>query len=181
MQITIDEKAMRAAFDAVKDDPVFAESAAAVRAGKWPVQMFQALSLQPSLLEAFTAVSRGVYPGGRVEREVKEVIILEASRRNACQFCTQSHIAMCRMIGLSNDPLAMVDDASQLTERQMAARELTRAVMTDSNSVPTQVYDRAHAAFADAELVEVVFMIGFINCLNLFNNTLGVRYEGEYA
>ena len=35
--------------------------------------------------------------------------------------------------------------------------------------------------FTDAELVELTFLIGYINMLNLFNNALGVRYHGEYA
>ena len=35
--------------------------------------------------------------------------------------------------------------------------------------------------FSDPELVELSFLIGYINMLNLFNNSLDVRYEGEYA
>jgi alkylhydroperoxidase family enzyme len=34
--------------------------------------------------------------------------------------------------------------------------------------------------FSDPELVELTFLIGYINMLNLFNNCLGVRYAGEY-
>ena len=34
--------------------------------------------------------------------------------------------------------------------------------------------------FSDAELVELTFLIGYINLLNLFNNSLGVRYHGDY-
>jgi alkylhydroperoxidase family enzyme len=40
---------------------------------------------------------------------------------------------------------------------------------------------RIRDAFADSELVELTFLIGFINMLNLFNNALQVRYHGEYA
>ena len=35
--------------------------------------------------------------------------------------------------------------------------------------------------FTDPELVELTFLIGYINMLNLFNNCLGVRYNGEYS
>ena len=34
--------------------------------------------------------------------------------------------------------------------------------------------------FTDPELVELTFLIGYINMLNLFNNALEVRYSGEY-
>jgi hypothetical protein len=35
--------------------------------------------------------------------------------------------------------------------------------------------------FSDPELVELSFLIGYINMLNLFNNCLEVSYNGEYA
>ena len=35
--------------------------------------------------------------------------------------------------------------------------------------------------FSDPELVELSFLIGYINMLNLFNNLLHVRYRGEYG
>ncbi len=38
-----------------------------------------------------------------------------------------------------------------------------------------------HGAYSDPELVELAFLIGYINMLNLFNNCLGVRYHGEYS
>jgi hypothetical protein len=34
---------------------------------------------------------------------------------------------------------------------------------------------------SDPELVELTFLIGFIDKLNLFNNCLQVRYNGEYS
>ena len=53
--------------------------------------------------------------------------------------------------------------------------------MHDSNRVPTSLRAEMRDIFSDAELVELSFLIGFINMLNLFNNSLDVRYEGEYA
>jgi alkylhydroperoxidase family enzyme len=40
---------------------------------------------------------------------------------------------------------------------------------------------RLHEQFTDPELVELSFLIGYINMLNLFNNLLEVRYHGDYA
>jgi alkylhydroperoxidase family enzyme len=37
------------------------------------------------------------------------------------------------------------------------------------------------AAFTEPEIVEITFLVGYINMLNLFNNSLGVRYSGEYS
>jgi alkylhydroperoxidase family enzyme len=53
--------------------------------------------------------------------------------------------------------------------------------MTDSNAIPEPLAQRLHECFSDPELVELTFLIGYINMLNLFNNALGVRYSGEYG
>jgi alkylhydroperoxidase family enzyme len=37
-----------------------------------------------------------------------------------------------------------------------------------------------HASFTDPELVELTFLVDYINLLNLFNNSLEVRYRGDY-
>ena len=53
--------------------------------------------------------------------------------------------------------------------------------MTDSNAIPEPLVRQLHEQFSDAEYVELSFLIGFINMLNLFNNLLEVRYNGEYS
>jgi hypothetical protein len=49
------------------------------------------------------------------------------------------------------------------------------------NAIPERVSRELGEHFSVAELVELTFLIGYINMLNLFNNALGVRYNGEYA
>ena len=65
--------------------------------------------------------------------------------------------------------------------RERIAVAYTRAVMTDSNNIPEPLARELREHFTDPELVELTFLIGYINMLNLFNNALGVRYNGEYG
>jgi alkylhydroperoxidase family enzyme len=53
--------------------------------------------------------------------------------------------------------------------------------MADSNHIPESLVGQLHEHFSDPEIVELTFLIGYINMLNLFNNCLEVRYNGEYA
>ena len=53
--------------------------------------------------------------------------------------------------------------------------------MADSNAVPDALMADLSTQFSDPELVELSFLIGYINMLNLFNNLLHVRYRGEYG
>ena len=181
MRVTVSPEHVRAAFGAVADDPSFAESRGLAEGGRLPVEMLQAMSLRPELLRAFAGFGDALYPGGLLERPVKELVILESSRANACQFCTESHVALARRLGIAAEPLDALDDPAGRTERERLALEYTRAAMRDSNRVPDELFERLRGRFTEPEIVELTFLIGFINMLNLFNNCLQVRYDDDYA
>jgi len=181
VRVEVTTEAVRAAFDAVKDDPSFDESRGLTERGLMPVEMLQAMSLRPEILRAFAGFGGAVYPGGILERRVKELVIITASRRNDCQFCENSHCDLVAIEDIIEDPLGLLDDRPEnLTPRERVAVEYTEAVMADSNAVPELLGRQLHEQFSDPELVELTFLIGYINMLNLFNNALQVRYHGEY-
>lgn len=180
MRVTVTPEQIRSAFEAVKDDPSFDESRGLWERGHAPVEMIQAMALRPEILRAFAGFGSAVYPGGILERRVKELVIITASQSNDCQFCVNSHCDLVDLAGIVEDPLAAIDRPESLAPRERLAVEYTRAAMADSNDVPEPLVSRLHERFTDPELVELSFLIGYINMLNLFNNLLQVRYSGEY-
>jgi len=181
MRITVSPDQIRSAFEAVKDDPSFDESRGLWERGRPPVEMIQAMCLRPEILRAFAGFGGCVYPGGLLERRVKELVIITASATNDCQFCVNSHCDLVAIADIVAEPLAVIAEPSALAPRERLAVEYTRAAMADSNAIPEQLVERLKEAFSDPELVELSFLIGFINMLNLFNNLLRVRYHGEYS
>jgi AhpD family alkylhydroperoxidase len=181
MRVTVTPEQIQSAFEAVKDDPSFDESRGLWERGRPPVEMIQAMCLRPELLRAFGGFGDCVYPGGLLERRVKELVIITASRTNECQFCTYSHCDLVDIAGIVADPLVVIDHTESLVPRERLAIEYTRAAMTASNDIPEPLAQQLHEQFNDAELVELTFLIGYINMLNLFNNCLQVRYNGEYS
>jgi AhpD family alkylhydroperoxidase len=180
MRVTVRPEQIRSAFEAVKDDPSFDESRGLWERGQPPVEMIQAMCLRPEILRAFAGFGGAVYPGGILERRVKELVIITASQRNDCQFCVSSHCDLVDIFGIVADPLTAIADGAALAPRERLAVDYTRAAMIDSNAVPAALAEELHEHFTDPELVELSFLIGYINMLNLFNNLLGVRYNGEY-
>jgi alkylhydroperoxidase family enzyme len=142
--------------------------------------MIQAMCLRPEILRAFAGFGGSVYPGGLLERRVKELVIITASKTNECQFCTESHCDLVDLADILVDPLTLVDEPGSLAPRERLAVAYTRAAMTDSNAVPEPLARQLKEQFSDPELVELTFLIGYINMLNLFNNCLEIRYNGEY-
>ena len=181
MRVSVSPDQIRSAFEAVKDDPSFDESRGLWERGRPPVEMIQAMCLRPEILRAFAGFGGAVYPGGLLERRVKELVIITASQRNQCQFCTESHCDLVDIAGILADPLTVIDEPERLAVRERLAVAYTRAAMADSNGIADDLADRLHRQFTDPELVELTFLIGYINMLNLFNNCLGVAYNGEYS
>jgi len=181
MRVSVSPEQIQSAFEAVKDDPSFDESRGLWERGRPPVEMIQAMCLRPEILGAFAGFGNCVYPGGLLERRVKELVIITASKSNACQFCTESHCDLVDIADIVKDPLIAIEHPHSLAPRERIAVEYTRAAMTDSNALPPSLTEQLHGYFSDPELVELTFLIGFINMLNLFNNCLEVRYNGEYS
>ena len=181
MRVTVSPQQIRSAFEAVKDDPSFDESRGLWERGLPPVEMIQAMCLRPEILRAFAGFGASVYPGGLLERRVKELVIIAASQANECQFCTTSHCDLVSIAGILEAPLELVADPSKLEPRERLAVELTRAAMQDASHIPEALWAQVVDAFTDPEVVELTFLVGYINMLNLFNNCLGVRYSGEYS
>jgi hypothetical protein len=64
MRVAVTPDQIRAAFEAVKDDPSFDESRGLWERGHQPVEMLQAMCLRPEILRAFAGFGNSVYPGG---------------------------------------------------------------------------------------------------------------------
>jgi alkylhydroperoxidase family enzyme len=181
VRVTVTPDQIHSAFEAVKDDPSFDESRGLWERGHAPVEMLQAMCLRPEILRAFAGFGASVYPGGLLERRIKELVIITASAANECQFCTNAHVDIVDIWNIVETPLAIIDEPARLPARERLAIEYTKAVVADSNAVPEPLSRELHEHFTDPELVELTFLIGYINMLNLFNNALGIRYNGEYS
>jgi alkylhydroperoxidase family enzyme len=180
MRVTVSPDQIHAAFDAIKDDPSFDESRELWKRGRPPVEMIQAMCARPEILRAFAGFGSCVYPGGLLSRREKELVIITSSQRNDCQFCTSSHCDLVSLSDIVAEPLAAIEVPDDLSERERLAIAFTKAAMADSNRIPESVWADVRSAFSEPEIVELAFLIGFINMLNLFNNILEVRYHGEY-
>ena len=65
-------------------------------------------SLAQAASRAFAGFGNCVYPGGLLERRVKELVIITASHTNECQFCTNSHCDLVSIASILDEPLTLV-------------------------------------------------------------------------
>ncbi len=175
MRIQIDAAKVAENFAKFKDDDSLQESAQLFARGLPVVEMVQAMAMNENVFQAFAGF-RSVYPKGGLERGILEKVILRVSQLHECQFCVNSHLDMMTSLGISTN----LSDPSQSTEREKLANQYAELVTRNSNRVPDAFFDRLRGQFSEPEIVELTFAIGFITMLNRFNNSLGVRYRGEF-
>nr|WP_246620189.1 carboxymuconolactone decarboxylase family protein [Streptomyces corallincola] len=114
-----------------------------------------------------TAARRGLDP------KLYELVKIRASQLNHCAFCLDMHTKDALAAGESVErvvQLAAWEESRHFyTEKELAAIELTEAVtvLTDG-FVPDEVYARAAAHFAEAELAQLISAIAVINSWNRF-------------
>lgn len=179
MRITIDPAVVSQNFSEFRDNPSFRESAQLFQQGLPIVEMLQAFAMDRNVLAAFAGFD-AIYPNGLLERGVLEKVILCISARNACQFCVNAHLDITRNLAITSSG-ASDPTAPEHSPRERLAIEYAAAMHADSNRVPPELINRLHGEFTDPEIVELTWMVGFINMLNMFNNALEVRYRGEFA
>ncbi len=181
MRIKTNPEQLAKAFASLKNNESFQEINAILEQGGKPHDMVKAMAMYPPLLEAMESLGNAVYPGGSIPRELKELIILQSSINNNCQFCTNSHIDIAKGLGISDDPVNMLEAKDVLKPPYRCALDYLDAIFEDSNRIPELIFDQLREHYSEAEIVELTFLIGYINMLNWFNNALQVEYRGELA
>jgi AhpD family alkylhydroperoxidase len=163
---------LREAYAEVRDDPQWTESCQLMDRGQMPSEMFQALAVRPDLLRALSAFGAPLYPGGLLERDLQERVVVAVSFENGCQYCTASHAGTMRRRG--------IDPEGALTPREQAALTYALAATRNPPQVPDILWGETRKHFSEEELVELTLLVGLTAMLNRFNDCLEVRYLGDY-
>ena len=179
MRIKTNQEQLTKAFATLEHNESFQEINSILKQGGQAHDMVAAMATYPPILEAMEALGNAVYPGGSLPRELKELIILQSSINNSCQFCTNSHIDIAKGLGISDDPIKILQDKDNLKPEYACAIDYLNAIFEDSNQIPDSMFDKLREYFTEPEIVELTFLVGYINMLNWFNNALQVEYRGE--
>ena len=181
MRIKTETEQLKQAFQNLAENESFKETNERLKNGEEPHDMVKTMAMSEHVLKAMLALGDEVYPGGSLPRQLKELVILNSSIHNSCQFCTKSHIDITKGLGISDDPEAFISQRDKLNDCDQAALAYQDAVIADSNCVSEETISGLRIHFSESEIVELTFLIGYINMLNWFNNALGVEYRGELA
>ncbi|HEY1329521.1 MAG TPA: carboxymuconolactone decarboxylase family protein [Casimicrobiaceae bacterium] len=130
------------------------------------------LSLAQGVREAMLGLQRFVDQSS-IEHSLLLLVDLRASQINGCAYCIDMHSKEARASGETEQRLYALDawrDTPFYTPRERAALAWTEAVtLVADDRVPDAVFEEAHAAFDEKELVELTLAIVAINGWNRLN------------
>ena len=116
----------------------------------------------------------------------KELLILKATHRNACQYCVVQHETVSKRLGISEEKIADIGDdrykdSPHFTDAEKALLDLTVQVGVDANRLSKDLWGRLHQHFTSPQIVEAVYVITQYIAISKFGDALGVELEPVFG
>lgn len=150
------------------------------------LNIFKVFGHTPELGKVFTDSVMAMLKDGALPWVTKELLILKATHRNQCQYCVVQHETLSKRLGISEEKIADIGDpkykdSPHFTDAEKALLELTVQIGVDANRVSKDLWDRLHAHFSSAQIVEAVYVITQYIAISKFGDTLGVELEPVFG
>jgi AhpD family alkylhydroperoxidase len=146
------------------------------------LNIFKVFGHTPELGTVFTDTVMAILKDGELPWTTKELLILKATHRNACQYCVVQHEAVSKRLGIGEEKINDIGDdkyktSPHFTEGEKALLDLTVQIGVDANRVPKELWDRLHKHYSEPQIVEAVFTITQYIAISKFGDALGVELE----
>ncbi len=150
------------------------------------LNIFKVFGHTPELGTVFTDNIMAILKEGELPWVTKELLILKATHRNACQYCVVQHETLSARLGISDEKIADIGDdrykdSPHFTEGEKALMDLTVQIGVDANRVSKELWDRLHKHFTEPQIVEAVYTITMYIAVSKFGDALGVELEPVFS
>lgn len=146
------------------------------------LNIFKVFGHTPEYGQAFTETIMAILKDGELDWLTKELLILKATLGNECQYCVVQHERLCDMLGMAPEKVADLQgfryrDSPHFTEGEKALLDFCVQIGEDANRVPKALWDRLHAHWTEAQIVDAAFVITTYIAVSKFGDALGVELE----
>lgn len=138
-------------------------------AGKVP-EWVKVMAHNPKVVKEFTELFNVIMKEGYIAPLLRWKIAYTVSQALKCPFCVDVTEKMLKSLGANDDVIEKVKTKEGLEEGEKEVLELVEKV-TETAQCDTDLFKKLKEKFSEAELVEIVSIIGLFNYINRFNNT----------
>ncbi len=143
--------------------------------------IFLTLAHHPLLLRRFNAFAGTFIAFGLVPADDRELVILRVGRRISAAYELGQHLPLARDAGLSEEAIdAVLSDppGAALSAEQRALVDFTDRLL-DRGDVDEASWNALARRFDEAQLVELLFLVGCYRMVGDFLNVAGVELEDD--
>lgn len=126
----------------------------------------------PAMIEAFEAMRR-LLQKTRVSAEEREIVAIEVARRNRCDYCMTAHRHLGGRLGVPPEDIDAATAGKPIPNRRLALvqRAAQRLIDRRGRLSDEELAEFRHAGLSDAELIEIIAVIGWY-VMSTFTNNL---------
>lgn len=128
--------------------------------------VFTHMANSPAVLEAYLGFS-GALSGGMLDAKLRELIAIMVAETHVCEYCLSAHVAIGKMVGLSDEELKLARQQRSDNPKYNAALRFGRIMVTSRAEMSeSDLTELKAAGFSDGEVAEIIANV----CLNIFTN-----------
>jgi len=131
----------------------------------------------PAVANAYLSFSQALSTGTLPNR-LREQLALVVGETNGCQYCVAAHTALGKGAGLSEGETCDARRAVAADDKERAALEFARTIVTDRGNVSDDdVHAVRQAGYTDGEIGEIVANVALNIFTNYFNHVAGTEVD----
>ena len=128
---------------------------------------------RPEILKEFVELFGVIMKQGEIKPALKWKIALTVSQTLKCRFCVDVTEKMLQKFGASEK----ASQDTEKTEEETKILDLVEDITLDGHLDKPELFQHLKEKFNEAEIVEIISVIGLFNYINRFNNTLAILPE----
>ena len=137
---------------------------------------------RPDLVRAFASLSREVFIGAELDRELLNLIAHMASTAAGCSYCqahTASKIADGGEVSVKLQKIWDFEESDLFSDAERSAFRLARDAALVPNAATDAHFDELKQFYSERQIVDIVAVISLFGFLNRWNDTLATPLENE--
>jgi len=142
--------------------------------GKQVPEWVKVMAHCPKILKEFFELFQVVMGEGKVDKIMKWKIAYTVSETLKCPFCVDVTSKMLKKMGATDKE---IEEIGNISDREKEILEIVKEVTLKANICKQELFEKIKNDFSEAEIVEIVSIIGLFNYINRFNNTFCILPE----
>ena len=129
---------------------------------------------RPEILKEFTELFKAIMNKGKIQPYLKWKIAYVVSETLKCKFCVSVSISILKKLGASGELLKDIKNLENLPQNEQNILDLVKDITLDGHIDHPEILDKLKENLNEAEMVEIISVIGLFNYINRFNNAFTI-------